>query len=75
MAYTVYSLLYRTYNRYFLDVEYFYSGVRLSGGSGPYEGTVELNINGQWGTICDDSFDIKDGDVICKMAGYQRYFF
>ena len=44
----------------------------MIGGTGPYEGTVELNINGKWGTVCDYNFDINDADVICRMAGYAR---
>lgn len=48
-------------------------GVRLIGGTGPYEGTVEFNVNGVWGTVCDDHFDINDAQTICKMAGYPRY--
>ncbi|CAG2239596.1 DMBT1 [Mytilus edulis] len=48
-------------------------GVKLVGGNGPYEGTVELNVNGQWGTICGKTdFDINDADFICRMAGYPR---
>ncbi|VDI69553.1 deleted in malignant brain tumors 1 protein, partial [Mytilus galloprovincialis] len=47
-------------------------GIRLIGGTGPYEGTVELNVNGQWGTICDTNFDKHDADVVCRMAGYTR---
>lgn len=45
----------------------------MIGGTGPYEGTVELNINGVWGTVCDDHFDINDAQIICRMAGYPRY--
>ncbi|XP_045183623.2 deleted in malignant brain tumors 1 protein-like [Mercenaria mercenaria] len=43
------------------------NGVRLVGGTGPYGGRVEIKINGIWGTICDDSFDIREAKVLCRM--------
>lgn len=44
--------------------------IQLIGGSGPWEGRVEINYNGTRGTICDDSFDSKDAAVICRMLNY-----
>ena len=43
------------------------------GGTGSSEsrGYVEaLGTNGQWGGVCDDSFDINDAHVVCKMLGF-----
>ncbi|XP_030845075.1 deleted in malignant brain tumors 1 protein isoform X2 [Strongylocentrotus purpuratus] len=45
--------------------------VRLVGGSNEAEGTVEIQHNGVWGTICDDSWGIEDADVVCHMLGFQ----
>ena len=48
-----------------------YGEVRLVGGSNQYEGRVEVCINDQWGTICDDSWSSIDATVVCQQLGYS----
>ncbi|KAB0351899.1 hypothetical protein FD754_016756 [Muntiacus muntjak] len=45
--------------------------VRLVGGSGPHEGRVEIFHEGQWGTVCDDRWELRGGLVVCRSLGYK----
>lgn len=47
--------------------------VRLVGGSTKYEGRLEVNYNGTWGTVCDDEINENVSAVVCRTLGLPWY--
>ncbi|XP_025100423.1 deleted in malignant brain tumors 1 protein-like isoform X2 [Pomacea canaliculata] len=43
---------------------------RLANGTSE-AGRLELFVNGEWGTVCNDEFDREDAIVACRMLGFN----
>ena len=42
----------------------------LVGGKNTYSGRVEVFTNGQWGTVCDDAWQLNDAGTACRQLGF-----
>ena len=41
--------------------------------SWPNQGILEVCVNGSWGRVCGDDWDINQTQVVCEHLGYSRY--
>ena len=54
------------------DINSYTAPIRLENSSSSAEGRVEVFHKGAWGSICDQSWDLNDGHVVCRMMGYSH---
>ena len=47
------------------------ANLRLVGGSNQYEGRVKVYRSGEWQTVCDKSWGIREAEVVCQQLGYE----
>ncbi|XP_036766343.2 soluble calcium-activated nucleotidase 1 isoform X2 [Manis pentadactyla] len=46
--------------------------MRLANGDSANEGRVEIFYRGQWGTVCDNLWDLTDASVVCRALGFEN---
>ena len=64
-----YTLQFETLPKFFFRCDSVVNEIRLIGNTS-LTGRVKVFADGQWGTICEDGWDINDAHVICRQLGF-----
>ena len=48
-----------------------HDALRLMNGSTSDEGRVEMCVNGEWVSVCDNGWDRGEAQVVCRQLGYN----
>ena len=35
------------------------------------QGLLEIYYDGEWGTVCDTGFDMREASIVCRQLGYK----
>lgn len=62
---------YHVYWLFFTAIGCTHGSIRLRDGSTSMNGRVEVCMNEQWGTVCDDYWETVDANVACRQLGYS----
>ena len=68
----MYKINIYNYFHCFTSVSCSHGQVRLVAGSHQFEGRVEICINREWGSVCDNQWDKNDAKVVCRQLGYPE---
>ena len=49
--------------------------VRIVDGPAPNMGRVEVYHDNQWGCVCDDWWDMREAEVVCRQLGFSSAVF
>ena len=54
------------------SVNYGLYGLYGATAANPGKGVLTVNVDGTWGTVCDNDFVMKDAEAACRGLGYHH---